>query len=128
MKNMKNLIKICGITLILGGICFVITNAIFSPYVDFTTAYSATLTSPAFFNRMIFAALTVVLILFGSIGIYLHYSEIERARIFRMIAFLLTFFSCSNWRLLKGKRPVTNPNIPLFLSRIGKNITKRSKC
>ena len=89
---MEKLIKFSGITLIIGGLSFVITNGALSPFVDFTIPYSETLTSFPFFLRMSFAAFTVGLLLFGSIGLYLHHSQIERAKLFRFITFILAFF------------------------------------
>jgi hypothetical protein len=89
---MKQLIKYCGIALIMGGLFFVITNVAISPFVDFEAPFSKILTSSPFFYRMIFAALTAVFLLFGSIGLYLQHSQIERARLFRHVTFIIAFF------------------------------------
>ena len=89
---MEKLIKYSGIALIMGGLSFVITNAVISPFVDFEAPFSKILTSSPFFYRMIFAALTAVFLLFGSIGLYLQHSQIERARLFRHVTFIIAFF------------------------------------
>ena len=89
---MKQLIKYCGIALIMGGLFFVITNVAISPFVDFEAPFSKILTSSPFFYRMIFATLTAVFLLFGSIGLYLQHSQIERARLFRHVTFIIAFF------------------------------------
>lgn len=89
---MEKLIKYSGIVLIMGGLSFVITNVAISPFVDFEAPFSEMLTSSSFFYRMIFAALTVVFLLFGSIGLNLYHSQIERARLFRHITFIIAFF------------------------------------
>lgn len=89
---MKQLIKYCGVALIMGGLFFVITNVAISPFVDFEAPFSEMLTSSPFFYRMIFAALTAAFLLFGTIGLYLHHSQIERARLFRHVTFIIAFF------------------------------------
>ena len=89
---MGKLIKYSGIALILGGLSFVITNVAISPFVDFKAPFSEMLTSSSFFYRMIFAALTVAFLLFGVIGLYLHHNQLERARLFRKVTFILAFF------------------------------------
>jgi hypothetical protein len=89
---MKKITKYSGISLILGGFFFAIPNTVILPYVDFGAPFSELLTSTSFFYRMIFAALTVAFLLFGSIGIYLHHSQIDRVRKFRQITFLIAFF------------------------------------
>src|SRR5210317_87218 len=89
---MEKLIKYSGVALIMGGLCFVITNAIISPFVDFEVPFSEMLTSSPFFYRMIFAALTAGFLLFGSIGLYLHHSQIDRSRLFMHLTFILAFF------------------------------------
>lgn len=88
---MKKLINHSGIALILGGISFVVTNAVISPFVDFNAPFSKMLTSVPFFYRMIFASLTAIFLLFGSIGLYLHHSQIDRNRLFRHVAFTVAF-------------------------------------
>lgn len=89
---MEKLIKISGIALILGGLSFVITNVAISPFVDFEAPYSEMLTSSSFFYRMIFAALTVAFLLLGTIGLYLYHSQVERARWYRLVTFIIAFF------------------------------------
>ncbi|WP_297694587.1 hypothetical protein [uncultured Eudoraea sp.] len=89
---MEKLIKYSGIALILGGLSFVITNVAISPFVDFEAPFSEMLTSSTFFYRMIFAALTVAFLLFGSVGLYLHHRRVERARFLRHATFILAFF------------------------------------
>ena len=89
---MEKLIKYSGVALLMGGLCFVITNAGISPFVNFEAPFSKLLTSAAFFYRMIFAALTAAFLLFGSIGLYLHHSHIDRARLFKHLVFIITFF------------------------------------
>ena len=89
---MEKLIKFSGIALVMGGLSFIITNGAISPFVDFEMPFSETLTSSPFLIRMIFAALTVALLLFGTIGLYLHHIQIERARWFRLVTFILAFF------------------------------------
>lgn len=88
---MKKLIKYSGVTLIIGGLSFVITNAVIAPYVDFEAPFSEMLRSSSSFYRMIFAALTVLFLLFGAIGLYLHHIQIERARWFKHFAFIIAF-------------------------------------
>lgn len=85
------MIKSSGLALILAGLCFAIPNTVILPFVDFGAPLSQLLTSTSFFYRMIFAALTVLFLLFGSIGIYLHHSQIKRARFFRQFAFIIAF-------------------------------------
>jgi hypothetical protein len=89
---MEKLIKYSGIALILGGLSFVITNVAISPFVDFEAPFSEMLISSTFFYRMIFAALTVAFLLFGSVGLYLHHRQVERARFLRHATFILAFF------------------------------------
>ncbi|NNL16878.1 MAG: hypothetical protein HKO81_09600, partial [Flavobacteriaceae bacterium] len=89
---MEKLIKYGGMALILGGISFTITNVAISPFVDFEVPFSEMLTSSPFFYRMIFAALTVAFLLFGSIGLYLYHSQIERAKMFMQVTFIIAFF------------------------------------
>lgn len=89
---MEKLIKYSGIALIMGGLFFVITNVIISPFVDFKAPFSEMLTSSPFFFRMVFATLTLAFLLFGAIGLYLYHSQIERARLFRHVSFIIAFF------------------------------------
>ncbi|MCF7559487.1 hypothetical protein L3X39_02470 [Sabulilitoribacter multivorans] len=89
---MKNLTRYSGVSLILGGLFFAIPNTVILPFVDFEAPFSELLTSTPFFYRMIFAALTVAFLLFGSIGVYLNHSHIERVRKFRQTTFILAFF------------------------------------
>lgn len=89
---MKHLIKYSGVALVMAGLFFIITNVVISPLVDFDAAFSEVLSSSVFQYRMIFAALTVVFLLFGVTGLYLHHNEIERASIFRHITFIIAFF------------------------------------
>ena len=89
---MKKLIKYSGVALVIAGFFFAIPNTVILPFEDFGAPFSKLLTSTSFFYRMIFAALTVVFLLFGVIGIYLHHSKIERAKLFRHVTFIITFF------------------------------------
>jgi hypothetical protein len=89
---LETLIKSCGIALILGGLSFIITNAAISPFVDFEAPYSEMLTSSPFFYRMIFAAVTVAFLLFGTIGLYLYHSHTDRGRWLKNISFVIAFF------------------------------------
>jgi hypothetical protein len=88
---MKNLIKYSGVALIMAGLSFVVTNAGVAPFVNFEASFRETLVSPIFLYRMIFAALTALFLLFGSIGLYLHHVHIDRGRSLRLVAFLLAF-------------------------------------
>lgn len=76
----------------LAGVSFAIPNTVILPFVDFNLPFSELLISTPFLYRMIFAALTVAFLLFGSIGIYLHHQEVKKATLFRNIAFILAFF------------------------------------
>lgn len=88
---MEKMIKHSGFALIMAGLCFAIPNTIILPFVDFEAPFSELLTSTTFFYRMIFAALTVVFLLFGAIGLFMYHSQIERAMLFRQAAFILAF-------------------------------------
>lgn len=89
---MNHMIKSSGVTLVLAGLFFIVTNWFFSPMVDFSAAYSETLSSPAFLYRMVFATATVACLLFGVVGLFLYNSSETRARKFRTLAFYITFF------------------------------------
>ena len=88
---MKKLIKYSGFALVVTGFLFAIPNTVILPFVDFKVPFSELLISTSFFYRMLFAALTVLFLLFGVFGIYLHHSNVERMKWFREIAFFVTF-------------------------------------
>lgn len=88
---MEKLIKLSGIALILGGLSFVITNVVISPFVDFNAPFGEMLTTAPFHYRMVFAALTIVFLLFGTIGLYLYHSQINRTRLFMHVTFIIAF-------------------------------------
>ena len=92
---MEKLIKYSGFALIMGGLSFIITNGLISPFVDFKAPFRELLVSSIFLYRMIFAAITASFLLFGTIGLYLHHVQIERARLFREVTFLVAFFGCA---------------------------------
>lgn len=89
---MTTLTKYSGYALIMAGICFAIPNTVILPFVDFGAPFGELQSSTPFLYRMIFAAATVAFLLFGTIGIFLHQTEIKRARVFRFISFILAFF------------------------------------
>lgn len=89
---MHTLIKQSGVSLIIAGLCFAIPNAFILPYVDFGAPFGELLSSTSFFYRMIFAALTVAFLLFGTVGLILHHHQISRAKSFRQITFIIAFF------------------------------------
>lgn len=84
--------KHSAISLVFAGILFAIPNTVILPFVDFRLPFGELLVSTPFLYRMIIAALTVALLLFGSIGIFLHHEKTERAKLFRNIAFIIAFF------------------------------------
>ena len=88
---MKKIMEYCGFALVMAGLFFAIPNTIILPFVDFGAPFSELMTSIPFLYRMIFAALTAAFLLFGTFGVYLHHIDIDRARRFRDITFIIAF-------------------------------------
>lgn len=86
---MEKLIKQGGISLILGGIFLFITNAVITPFINIDIPFSDTAKTSVFLLRMITAAITAILLLFGSIGIELY--QIKSSKLLGQIGFLLAF-------------------------------------
>ncbi len=87
---MKRLIQFSGVSTIFGGIFFILTNVALSSFIDFDAPISETAQTPIFFYRMIFAAIAVSFLLFGTIGLHLHQSK--NSNNFEIIAFVFAFF------------------------------------
>lgn len=120
---MNKLIKHSGIAIVMAGFCFAIPNTVILPFVDFGAPYGELLTSTSFLYRMIFAALTVALLLFGVSGIYLHHSKIERGKLFRNISFMVAFFGtafmlANEWHQIFVLPEVANIN-PEAVDKLG---------
>ncbi len=90
---MNKFIRICAVSMILGGLCIIITNCILSPFIDFTAPYSETAITTKFLYRMIFAALSVAFLLLGTVGIHVY--QIEKSNNFGHITFVIVFFGCA---------------------------------
>lgn len=86
---MEKLIKNGSISLIMGGVFLFITNAVITPFINIDAPFSDTAQTSVFLLRMISAAITAILLLFGSIGIYLY--QIKSSKVLGHIGFLLAF-------------------------------------
>ena len=87
---MERVIKNGGIALVLAGLCFIITNAGISPFVNFEAPYSELLTSQLFLTRMIFAALTAFFLLFGAVGLILYQIQMGSAKFLGYFGFWMS--------------------------------------
>ena len=87
---MKKFIRLCGVTLILGGIFFVITNSVLTPLINYDDPISDVARSSAFIYRMTAAAIAVGFLLFGSMGLFLF--QIKNMDVFGFLSFIVVFF------------------------------------
>ena len=87
---MKKLIKYSGFSVIAGGVFLILTNAILTPFMNLDDPLAEIAKTSIFFYRMSSAAITVSLLLFGTIG--LHLNQIKNSNNFGNIAFILAFF------------------------------------
>ncbi|NNF22758.1 MAG: hypothetical protein HKN67_12510 [Saprospiraceae bacterium] len=86
---MKEIIKLGGISILCGGVFFIITNALLTPFIDFKASFSEVANSEIFLYRMISAAFTVFFLLIATPGIYLYQNK--RNSKFGFVAFLIAF-------------------------------------
>jgi len=90
---MKVLVKYGGISLIAGGLFFILTNVVFTPLVNMEAPFEEVAKSTMFSYRMISAAITVIFFLCGAIGLHLY--QIESTNKFGHITFFLTLIGCA---------------------------------
>ena len=83
------LLAMVGVALIAGGVLTFFVNAGLTPLLQSGAPYPVTAASAAFLWRQSLSALATMLILIGSIGLYLRHAD--RAGRFGAISFLLTF-------------------------------------
>lgn len=72
---MDSLIKIGGISMIIGGVFLILTNVLLTPFLDFNAPFSQTAGSGTYLYRMICAAITVFFLLLSTPGLYLFQSK-----------------------------------------------------
>ncbi|MCL6274767.1 hypothetical protein M3P19_12165 [Muricauda sp. 2012CJ35-5] len=87
---MKNIIQLSAISLIIGGIFFIITNSVLTPLIDFEAPTSVIAQSSIFIYRMSAAALGVGFLLFGLIGLLLAHAK--NLTSFDYLSFIIVFF------------------------------------
>jgi hypothetical protein len=78
-----------GIAVVGGGALALLVNAGLTPFLDLEAPYAETAASSVFLWRQSLSALTAVLLLMGSVGLYLR--QADRAARFGVVAFVVAF-------------------------------------
>ncbi len=89
MRLPEGFYTVTGAALILGGLLTALINIFLTPQLDLGSSYAATAGSFLFFVRLILAGIAALLVLIGCTGLYAR--QAEKAGVFGLIAFLLTF-------------------------------------
>ena len=89
MRLPEGFYTITGAALILGGLLTALINIFLTPQLDIGSPFSVMAASPLFFIRLMLAGIAALLVLIGCTGLYAR--QAEKAGVFGLIAFLLTF-------------------------------------